>query len=115
MYNVPYELSYVGRLHWIIIHNILEINYIRQKKLENMHKLHFQLLRKFSFCSSTCFGHVLWPATGRYIIEKQAAYVNGKYMYISIILMYSLHDFPRHFVCPDLLVTVGETSYGIRG
>jgi hypothetical protein len=26
-----------------------------------------------------------------------------------------LHDFPRYFVCPNLFVTVGETSYGIRG
>jgi hypothetical protein len=27
----------------------------------------------------------------------------------------SLHDYPRYFVCPDLLVAVGEIYYGIRG
>jgi hypothetical protein len=26
-----------------------------------------------------------------------------------------LHDHPRYFVCPDLLVAVGENSYGIKG
>jgi hypothetical protein len=25
----------------------------------------------------------------------------------------SMHDYPLYFVCPDLLITVGETSYGI--
>jgi hypothetical protein len=27
----------------------------------------------------------------------------------------ALHDHSLYFVCPDLLVTVGETSYGIWG
>jgi hypothetical protein len=26
-----------------------------------------------------------------------------------------MHDYPLYFVCPDLLITVGETSYGIWG
>jgi hypothetical protein len=52
--------------------------------------------------------HHIQPVTPREVSVKQEVRAN-------ITHDYCIHDHPLYFVCPDLVVAVCETSYGIRG
>jgi hypothetical protein len=45
-------------------------------------------------------------------VMKYRINLNTKFLSIDINI---LHDFPQNFICPDLLVMVGATSYGTQG